>query len=104
MMQRGQRPFDAALIRRHAMQLATLSGMVSEAFARDTHAAHLQSAALPYVWSDPNAFAAAVQRMQQAATVLQQSTDSNDRAQVVRAIQTLDSTCAQCHRQFRANG
>ena len=102
-IQRGQQSYDDALVSRHAMQLATLGGMVSEAFARDTHNAHLQSGALPYVWSDPGAFATATGRMQQATAALQQSVAGHDRAQIERAIQVLAGSCAQCHRQFRAN-
>lgn len=102
-MRRGQQPYDEALVSRRAMQLATLSGMLEEAFARDTRAAHLQSAALPYIWSDSSAFAAAVRHMQQATTALQQSVDAHDRAQVEHATRALEAACAQCHRQFRAN-
>jgi cytochrome c556 len=103
-MQRGEQPYDEALVRKHAEELATLSGMVSEAFERDTRGAHLQTAALPYVWSDRAAFAAALARMQQAATGLQRAAAGADRAQVGRATQALDNSCVQCHRQFRAEG
>lgn len=103
-MQRGQLAYDGALVDRRSMQLAMLSGMVGDAFVRDTHtSAHLQTAALPYVWTDPRAFAAAVQRMQKDAAALQQSAQGVDPAGVQPAIQALDADCAQCHRQFRAH-
>ncbi|HEX4051090.1 MAG TPA: cytochrome c [Steroidobacteraceae bacterium] len=103
-MQRGQLTYNSALVGKRSMQLAVLSGMVGDAFARDTRSSsHLQTAALPYVWSDPRSFAAAVQRMQKAAAALQRSTLSEDSAHVQPMIQALDSDCAQCHRQFRAN-
>jgi cytochrome c556 len=104
MMQRGQRPYDGALVRKHAVELAVLSGIVSEAFVRDTHAAHVQTAALAYIWSDPGAFAAALARLQQATSALQQTSRSDDRVRIGQAIQALENDCAQCHRQFRANG
>jgi cytochrome c556 len=103
-MQRGQLAYDGALVRKHASELTVLSGMVADAFARDTRSSsHLQTAALPYVWSDPGSFAAAVRRMQKAATALQQAAQGDDPAGVQPAIQALDTDCAQCHRQFRAN-
>lgn len=103
-MQRGQLAYDAALLRKRAEQLTVLSGMVGDAFTRDTRASsHLQTAALPYVWSDPAAFAAAVGRMQAAATALRQAAQGNDPAAVRPALEALDTDCARCHRQFRAN-
>ena len=103
-MQRGQLAYDAALVRRRAAELTVLSGMVGDAFTRDTRtASHLQTAALPYVWSDPASFAAAVQRMQTAAAALQQAAQGHDPAAVAPAIAALDTDCARCHRQFRAN-
>jgi cytochrome c556 len=105
-MQRGQLAYDNALVRKRSMQLAVLSGMVGDAFARDTRASsHLPTAALPYVWSEPGAFAEAVQRMQQDATALQQSAQAQDPAGAGArpALQALDADCARCHRQFRAN-
>jgi len=102
-MRRGERTYDGALVRKRSMQMAVLSGMVGDAFARDTRSSsHLQTAALPYVWSDPRAFATAVHQMQQDATALQQAAPG-DAAAVQPAIQALDRDCAQCHRQFRAN-
>jgi cytochrome c556 len=102
-MQRGELAYDAALVNKRSLQLAVLSGMVGDAFARDTRSSpHLQTAALPYVWSDPGGFAAAVQRMQKDATALQRSAQG-DSADVKPALQALDTDCAQCHRQFRAN-
>jgi cytochrome c556 len=103
-MQRGQLAYDGALAGKRSMQLAVLSGMVGDAFARDTRSSsHLETAALPYVWSDPRAFAAAVQRMQKDATALQRSTLGDDPAAIQPTVQALDADCAQCHRQFRAN-
>ena len=103
-MQRGQLAYDGALVSKRSMQLAVLSGMVGDAFIRDTRpASHVQTAALPYVWSDPRAFAAAIQRMQQDATALQRSARGNDSAAVRPAILAVDTDCDQCHRLFRAN-
>ena len=103
-IQRGQLAYDAAVVRKRSLQLAVLSGMVGDAFARDTRSSsHLQTAALPYVWSDPHTFAAAVQRMQKNAGALQRSAQGDDPGDVRPALQALDTDCAQCHRQFRAN-
>lgn len=104
LMQRGQRAYDGALVHKRATELAVLSGMVGDAFARDTRASsHLQTAALPYVWGDPGAFATAVRRLQSDAVTLQQSVQGEDPDRVRAAIQALDTDCTQCHRQFRAN-
>ncbi|HTT05167.1 MAG TPA: cytochrome c [Steroidobacteraceae bacterium] len=103
-MQRGQLAYDTAVVRKRAAQLTVLSGMVGDAFTRDTRSStHLQTAALPYVWSDPASFAAAVRRMQTAATALQHAAEAQDPDAVRPAIAALDTDCAQCHRQFRAN-
>ena len=102
-MQHGELAYNPDVIRRHAAQLPVLSGMVSEAFARDTRAAaHLNSAALAYVWSDPAAFNQDVQQLQIAASALQRAAQNGTQFQIVGAIRMLDAACVQCHRQFRA--
>jgi|SRR5579871_963137 len=104
LMQHGQRTYDGAELRKAALQLTVLSGMIGDAFARDTRSAQrVPTAALPYVWTDAPAFNAAVQRMQSDAATLQQVASSADIARVALALSAVDSDCAQCHRQFRAD-
>ncbi len=102
-MQSGRLTRDDALIRRHAAELPILSSMVAEAFARDTHASsHLQTAALPYVWTDPAMFAKAVHQLRLDSDALQLAVGGTDQSRIDHAIHSLDTTCTQCHREFRA--
>jgi cytochrome c556 len=102
-MQRGELAYNPDVIRRHAAQLPVLSSMVSEAFARDTRAAaHLNSAALAYVWSDPVTFGQDAQHLQNAASALQRAAQDGAQSEIASAIRTLGAACVECHRQFRA--
>ncbi len=104
LMQRGQRRYDAALIGKHAGELAVLSEMIPEAFARDTRSArNVETAALPSVWEKPQDFLQSAQRLQSDADALQSAVKSGDQAQIDSAIGMLDGGCAQCHRAFRQN-
>ncbi len=91
------------LYHEHAAELPILSSMVAEAFARDTHASsHLQTAALPYVWTDPAMFAKAVHQLRLDSDALQLAVGGTDQSRIDHAIHSLDTTCTQCHREFRA--
>lgn len=104
LMQRGQIPYDAALIRKHVGELPVLSGMIPEAFARDTRSArHVDSAALPSIWSSHKNFLQSAQRLQSDANALQNAVKTADQAQIDSAIGTLTGGCNQCHRSFRQN-
>lgn len=102
LMQRGRMRYDAALVGKHAGELAVLGGMIPEAFARDTRAARqADSAALPSIWTKPQDFLQSAQRLQADADALQSAVKSDDQARIDGAIGTLDGGCTQCHRAFR---
>lgn len=103
-MQRGRRAYDAALVREHAADLPVLSGMIAEAFARDTRAArNVNTAALSFVWIDHAAFLRSAQRLQSAARTLQSAAASADQARVDTAIRSMADECDQCHHGFRGD-
>ncbi len=103
-MQAGRRPYDAALVREHASRLPLLSGMIAEAFARNTSATRaVNTAALAFVWSNHPAFLQSVQRLQGDARQLQSAAASGDQARVVSAIRVMALECDQCHRRFRGD-
>ena len=102
LMQRGQIPYSAALAGRHAGNLVTLAGMIPEAFVRNTSAARrLDTAALPYVWSDRTDFLHSAQRLQSDAATLQSALESGNAVRIDSAIAALGGQCEQCHRAFR---
>ncbi len=104
LMHGGQLPYDPALVRKHATDLATLASMIPEAFARDTRAARkLNTAALAYVWTDHSDFVKSAARLQQDAEALNGAAQDDNQAQIQSALGTLSAECARCHRQFRAN-
>jgi adenylosuccinate lyase len=103
LMQQGQAPFNAALLRAHAGHLAVLAGMIPEAFARNTSTNRkLESAALPYVWSDQADFLRGVQRFQASAEALRRTADSGEQSALRQAIGAVNAQCDQCHRSFRS--
>jgi cytochrome c556 len=103
-MQSGRRPYDPALVRLHASELPMLSLMIAEAFRRDTHAArNVDSAALPYVWTDHAAFLQSAQRLQGDGQALQGAATSGDQDRVNAAIRAMAGDCDQCHRKFRGD-
>lgn len=103
LMARAEAPYDPALVRRRAAELPVLAGMIADAFARNTSAARkLQSAALPYVWTDHAAFVSSAQRLEADALALKGAAAGADEVRIAAAINALGDECARCHRRFRA--
>ncbi len=60
------------------------------------------SAALPVIWENWNAFTAIVETGKQAATAGIAAAEAGDAAAYQASLQALGATCGQCHQQFRA--
>ena len=58
--------------------------------------------ALPAIWEDAEAFAAAVDEAQQAATKLQATLAGGDRKATMAAFAATGKTCKNCHESYRA--
>lgn len=58
--------------------------------------------ALPTVWDEPEKFAAAVEKMQETAARLQETTRSGDNKAIMGAFAAAGKACKGCHEDFRA--
>jgi cytochrome c556 len=58
--------------------------------------------ALPEIWGDSEKFAAAVIKMQESASALQEATRTGDNKTIMGAFATAGKACKGCHETFRA--
>jgi cytochrome c556 len=63
--------------------------------------AGVKTGAKPEIWSDPQGFAAAIQRLQGATARLQQVSASGDLAAIRSEVQTTGGACKNCHDHYR---
>jgi cytochrome c556 len=101
-MARGRAPYDLATVRKNADRLVVLSGIIPEAFARDTSAAAgLTTSSLPEVWKDKDGFAAKARDNADKAAALVAAAKAGVEADVKKALGDFGGTCGGCHDKFR---
>jgi len=98
---------DRTFLQNHGDAIADLSGELDTLFPADSAAApagseESETHALPAIWDEPEKFAAAVTKMQQAAAKLQETTRSGDSKAIVGAFAAAGKACKGCHEDFRA--
>jgi cytochrome c556 len=98
-MAQGKAPYNADVVKRNSGYLATLSHMPWDGFSPDTRGE--KSAALPAIWSEPDKFKSAADRLQSEATKLQQVAQSGSEADVKAQIGAVGKSCGGCHETFR---
>ena len=97
-MVKGQVPYDAAAVARHAAFLETLSKMPLEGFtpgeAGDTKAK-------PEIWKNRPEFEKLMSDFQEQITKLNQAAGSGDQAAVKEQFGATAKSCKNCHDKFR---
>ncbi|CAN7281689.1 cytochrome c [Phenylobacterium sp. LjRoot219] len=93
---------DQAALAANAQKLNGLARQMGGWFPKGSGAeSGVKTHAKPDVWSDPQGFAAAVQKLQGATGQLQQVTASGDAAGLKAQVQATGGACKGCHDKFR---
>ena len=100
-MSTGKQEFsvEAAVIQ--GERLAQLGAMIGDAFARDTSAADVKTAALPAVWQDSEDFAAKAQALIDNATAYSEAA-AGGAGPARKAFIQLGGSCKGCHENYKA--
>lgn len=88
-------------IRRHSATIAGYAPQVPSWFPPGTGPDAGRTRAKAEIWSDPQGFAAAVQRFQPAAAQFDAAARSGDVAAMRAALPALGSSCSTCHDKYR---
>ena len=93
---------DLTLIRRHSATIAGYAPQVPGWFPPGSGPeTGRRTRAKAEIWTDPAAFAAAVERLQQAAAAFDQAAQAGNLDQIRAALPALRSSCSNCHDRFR---
>ncbi len=95
---RGRVHFDNLSI--HAEGMRDIAGIMPKVFPEGSDVD--KSDALPAVWSQPEAFAAAMDEFVGAANQMADAADSGEMGEIGPAIQRLGQSCKGCHDDFKA--
>jgi cytochrome c556 len=98
-MAQGEIPVDAAAFTKHATDVATLAGMVTEGFIPNS--AVEGSAALPEVWTNMPDFQAKAMDLKNAADALASAAQQSGFEGAKGMVQAVGQSCGACHRPYR---
>jgi len=98
-MAQGEIPVDEAVFKKHASDVATLAGMVTEGFIPNS--AIEGSAALPEIWTNNADFQAKAADFQNAAQALADAANQNGFEAAKGMVQAVGQSCGGCHRPYR---
>jgi len=98
-MAQGKAPYDVKIVQRNAGFLDNLSRMPWDGF--DPSTKDVKSAALPAVYSEPDKFRQASDRLQAETSKLYEVSKGGDEAAVKSQIGAVGKACGGCHETFR---
>ena len=98
-MVKGKVPFDARVAQANADLVVTLARLPWSAFVEGSDKG--DSNARPEVWSQPDKFKAAAQRLQDATVKLAEAARTGQPDAVKAAFGATSETCKSCHEDFR---
>ncbi|MFO1428748.1 MAG: cytochrome c [Candidatus Competibacteraceae bacterium] len=98
-MVKGQVPYDAAAVTRHAAFLETLSKMPLEGFTPGSDVGDTK--AKPEIWKNRQEFEKLMSAFQEQITKLNQVAHSSDQAAVKEQFGATAKSCKNCHDKFR---
>lgn len=98
-MAQGEIPVDEAAFAKHASDVATLAGMITEGFIPNSAVAG--SAALPEIWTNMPDFQQKAADLQNAAQSLATAASSQGFEAAKGMVQAVGQTCGGCHRPYR---
>ena len=89
-------PDDVA---KHAAAMAALAGELKTVFPEGSD--YEESEALPEIWDEPEAFAEALAKIEQATTALSEVAREGDMREIGGAFRDVGQACKGCHDRFR---
>lgn len=103
-MVKGEIPFDAAAVARHAQYIEMMSRAASEGFTKGSGPdAVKDTEAKPEIWTNPAKFETAMMNFQkEAASLAEVAKGSDEKAIKVQFGKTAE-TCKACHKEFRTD-
>jgi len=90
---------DPGHITNHAVAIANLGAELSSIFQEGSNIE--DSEALPVIWEEPEEFAAAVAKAEEAMAVLGQAASDSNVEAIGRAFTNVGKACKGCHERFR---
>ena len=101
-MVKGEVPFDAAAVARHADYIAMLSQAAPEGFAKGSGPEAVKhTEAKPEIWTKPDEFDAKMKNFQQEAAALATAAKGGDEVAIKAQFAKTAETCKACHKEFR---
>jgi cytochrome c556 len=98
-MAQGEIPVNEAVFAKHASDVATLAGMITEGFIPNS--AVQGSAALPEIWTNNSDFQAKAADLQNAAQAFATAASSQGFEAAKGMVQAVGQSCGGCHRPYR---
>jgi len=93
---------DKAVIAANAQKMNTLASQEASWFPKGAGPeAGVKTGAKPVIWTDPQGFAAAIQKLQTETGKLQQVATAGDFAAIKAQVQATGGACKNCHDKFR---
>ena len=101
-MVKGEAPFDAAAVARHAQYIEMLSKALPEGFTKGTGPDAVKSTeAKPEIWTKASDFDTKMKDFQQEAAKLAETAKSGDEKAIKAQFGKTAETCKACHKEFR---
>jgi cytochrome c556 len=101
-MMKGETPFDAAAVARHAQYVEMLSKALPEGFAKGTGPDVVKNTeAKPEIWSKSAEFDTKMKDFQQESAKLAEVSKGGDQAAIKAQFGKTAETCKACHKEFR---
>jgi cytochrome c556 len=97
-MAQGENPFDAAVVKEQAEAMAARFESAKALFPPGTEEGPPETYGKPEIWSDPQGFAAAMDKAAEASRALASVTEQ---AQLGEAVGAVGGACKNCHDKFR---
>jgi cytochrome c556 len=95
---KGEKPYDAAVVKENAAQLAADFQKAAVSFPEGSDMGPPETWAKPEIWSDPEGFKAAFEAAVKAVDGLAASTDE---ASFKAAFPAVGASCGGCHEKYR---
>ncbi|MCC7220322.1 MAG: cytochrome c [Candidatus Contendobacter sp.] len=101
-MIKGEVPFDAAAVARHAQYVEMMSKTAPEGFAKGSGPdAVKDTEAKPEIWTNPDKFKTAMSNFQQESAKLAEVAKAGKEADIKMQFGKTAETCKACHKEFK---
>ena len=101
-MMKGEVPFDAAAVARHAQYVEMMSKAAPEGFAKGSGPdAVKDTEAKPEIWTNPDKFKTAMSNFQQESAKLAEVAKVGKEADIKAQFGKTAETCKACHKEFK---